>query len=133
MLRHVTYLVAIASLATLTLGCQPQRQNATKFPVQGTVTLDEKPMPKGIIYFKTIATGSVDAMDIVDGKFSGEAEPGERRVEISAFRPVPSATPGMGEGEENFIPAKYNAKSTLSADVTTDKQINDFQFAVTSK
>ncbi|WP_207398547.1 hypothetical protein [Bremerella alba] len=74
----------------------------------------------------------MDALDIVDGKFSGEVEPGERRIEISAFRPAQGGTPGMDPGEENYIPAKYNTKSTLTANVA-EGQANEFNFDVSSK
>ncbi|WDI39740.1 hypothetical protein [Bremerella sp. P1] len=116
----------------LSLGCTAQSNEPQRLPVSGSVSLDGKPLDKGVIYFKTVSKGSVDALDIVAGKFSGEVEPGERRVEISAFRTASGGTPGMDAGEVNYIPAKYNNKSTLKANVTQG-QANEFDFAVTSK
>ena len=59
------------------------RKGPIMVPVSGTVTLDGKPMTDGIIYFKTIAEGSVDQMEIKDGKFAGKVEVGDRRVELA--------------------------------------------------
>lgn len=128
--RLSTLILVLSLIATL--GCTAQRAEPTRFPVSGTVTLDGKPLAKGLIYFKTVSEGSLDALDIVDGKFQGEAEAGERRVEITALRPSPGGTPGMDAGEENFIPAKFNTNSTLTANVSKE-QANEFDFAVTSK
>lgn len=131
MVARYSTLCLLLGLA-ISLGCTAQRAAPSRFPVSGTVSIDGKPLDKGIIYFKTVSEGSVDALDIVDGKFSGEVEPGERRVEITALRPAQGGTPGMDAGEENYIPAKYNTKSTLSATVA-EGQTNEFDFPVTSK
>ena len=112
MFSRFILLLALAGSLSL-VGCTEKRVEPVRVPVSGSVTLDGKPLDKGIIYFKTIATGSVDTMNIADGKFSGEAEPGKRRVEISAFRAGAGATPGMDAGEVNYIPAKYNTQQQV--------------------
>ena len=87
----------------------------------------------GIIYFKTIATGSFDALDIKDGKYSGSAEPGERRVEIVAYETKMTDIGGMkGESQIALIPARYNLNSTLTATVTAEGP-NEFPFELASK
>ena len=115
------------------------------YPVSGVVTLDGQPLAEGEIYFRTVKTGMFDKMSIKDGKFKGEAQTGTRKVEISAFR-EPKLSPeqkkikakfgeqakGMVPTRENFIPAKYNSKSKLSAEVKTDGA-NEFTFPLTSR
>src|SRR5438552_15083087 len=73
------------------------RKGPIMVPVSGTVTLDGKPMPDGMIYFKTIVEGSVDQMEIKDGKFAGKVEVGDRRVEICRYGLGPPIKMGNGE------------------------------------
>jgi predicted small lipoprotein YifL len=103
-------------------------------PVSGTVTLDSKPMPDGIIYFKTIAEGSVDQMDIKDGKFAGKVEVGDRRVEICRYGLGPPIKMGNGEipNKIETLPARYNEASELKATVS-QRGPNEFTFDVKSK
>jgi hypothetical protein len=102
-------------------------------PVRGKVTLDGTPLSDAKVYFKTPQTGAIDSFDVKDGQFSGAAEEGERRVEIHAYR---TRTLDVGyakhEVKENFLPAKYNADSTLTAKVVPDGA-NEFMFEVTKK
>ncbi|MCC9607108.1 hypothetical protein LOC68_14495 [Blastopirellula sp. JC732] len=122
----------LLALATVAIGCSLGKQEPARADVSGEVTIDGKPLEKGLIHFKTVSAGSIDSIDIVDGKFAGKAELGARRVEISAFRAASGGTPGMDAGEVNYIPAKYNAKSKLTADVTAAGP-NEFKFEVTAK
>ncbi len=104
-----------------------------KYPVSGKVTQDGKPLPEGTILFKTVAAGSVQSMDIKDGEFRGEAEAGDRRVEINAYRVITGDFNGMkGEVQESLIPPRYNTASTLTAKVTAGGA-NQFTFEVTSE
>lgn len=127
-----TSLLILVVCAALAGGCSPGVPEPTRVDVSGEVTIDGKPLEKGQIYFKTVAAGSIDSIEIVGGKFAGKAELGPRRVEITAMRPASGGTPGMDAGEENYIPAKYNVNSKLTADVTAGGP-NQFQFEVTAK
>ena len=118
-------------------GCgQPtSRPEAKKYPVRGTVTLDGQPMPEGSLYFKTIATGALDFASIKDGKFEGQAQEGDRRVEISCTKSEVQESGGMKtEVQKELIPAKYNTdpSNTLQAAVSP-KGPNQFTFELTSK
>jgi hypothetical protein len=122
-------------------GCGPKgRGEPDRFPVSGTVALDGKPLAEGLIYFKTIAAGSIDSAEIKGGRFHTKAEAGERRVEISAYEhgtvrpagadpmiPINSQTRGR-----NLLPPRYNLESTLTANVTSDGP-NTFTFELKSK
>ena len=114
--------------------CQSGRVEPKKSAVSGTVTLDGKPLSDGgLIYFKTIATGAIDAIDIKNGKYSGSAEPGDRRVEIVVFEIKHVDIDGMkGETKVNLIPARYNTESTLTATITANGP-NQFPFELSTK
>lgn len=107
-------------------------------PVSGTVTLDGKPLADGQISFITL--GQVpETVPIVDGKFSGKAVWGSRRVEIAAYRPyqIPAEIPEsmhalMKDGKENYLPQRYHRDSTLTADVTRGGP-NSFNFELESE
>lgn len=101
--------------------------------VSGTVTYDGQPLAEGTVYFKTPETGAINSLPVKNGKFEGNAEVGERRVEINAYRTKSQDFNGMkGEVKENLIPTRYNADSKLTATVTADGP-NTFQFEVKSK
>lgn len=102
-------------------------------PVSGTVTLDGAPLAEGTVYFKTVATGSVEAFPVKGGKFSGTAAPGDRRVEVTAYRTTPRPNDAMkGEIQESLIGAEYNTGSKLTATVLAEGP-NTFTFEVKAK
>jgi len=113
-------------------GCGPAEP--VKVPVRGTVLLDGRPLDEGTVYFKTIQEGSVERMDVQDGKFEGTAELGERRVEVCRFREGDPIATGAANFPNtiNTIPSRYNTESELTATVTENGP-NEFTFEVTSK
>lgn len=126
---------ALLLLICLSLAaCQSGKPESKKYPVSGTVTVDGQPLAEnGLIHFKTIATGAISGFDIKAGKFSGSTEPGDRRVEIVAYRIKTVDSGGMkSEVKESLIPARYNTDSTLTAKVTPEGP-NQFTFELTSK
>ena len=130
MLRNMRR-IAVFALALSLLGCGKPAPKL--IPVSGTVTMNGKPLADGVVYFKTIATGEFEEMPIQDGKFSGNALPGERRVEINSYKVTIQGTGEMvGEVKENTISPAYNTNSTLSATVKPEGP-NTFEFAVKGK
>jgi hypothetical protein len=127
---------AVPILLLLVTGCGPRP--LVPVPVKGTVTLDGKPLQEGQISF--ITPGQVpEILPISEGSFSGEVKPGEKRIEIAAYRPVripkdvpASLRPLMQGGKENYLPARYHRDSILTETVR-DRGDNEFQFALTSK
>src|SRR5947207_1494492 len=106
--RCATLLVVFLALSAF--GCG--KSGPKVVPVSGTVTLDGRPLAEGLISFKTIQTGAVEAFDIKDGEFQGNAQAGDRRVEICLYRTITGDFNGMkGEVKENLIPARYNLES----------------------
>ena len=119
--------VGWAFAAAIFTGCSgnagPQR-----VVVSGTVTYRGQPVERGWIRFfpqqgQLPASGAV----IVDGKYQvadkGGVPTGTHRIEVVAYRAMPQrpadspstglSDPRMSAPQSQYIPAKYNAKTTL--------------------
>lgn len=118
--------------------CTPSSPHQeTTYPVSGTVTLDGQPLAEGQVHFVNREEATVDRVPIQNGKFEGQAKAGKRRVEITAYRegPPEPSMPGMDPEptQVNYIPARYNADSELTAEVTKDASKNQFTFELVSE
>jgi hypothetical protein len=105
--------------------------------VNGTVTLDGSPMPEGEVFLVSVADNVREVFPVKDGKFSGKASEGSRKVEVRSYKQAAASKEASdmygsaAEGsKENFIPAKFNTETTLSADVKAGAPL---EFAVTSQ
>ena len=98
--------------------------------VSGAVTFEGQPVEEGEIRLvpqdKSHAT---QAGKIRNGAYSVPARIGDNRVEILASRVDPTRKSEMGPVMLDFIPAKYNSASSLTANVTPDGK-NTFDFAL---
>jgi hypothetical protein len=115
-MRPISCLFLLLSFASLA-GCGGSGRDS--IPITGTVTFDGQPIPTGNITLMA-ADGKIapDAGSIVNGHFSFSAKAGLKRVEIQAER-MGALDPEMKSPNRiQYIPAKYNAESTLSADVS---------------
>ena len=137
---RVLYLAAIACCLLPVYGCGGGSQ---RHDIQGTVTLDGNPLPKGYITFRPQpgSPGPTAGAEILDGEFAiateGGTFAGEFRVEITASRPsgrkVPNRFTGAAEDEiTQYLPNKYNSQSGLTAEVTADGP-NRFEFDLDSQ
>ncbi|QDU74459.1 hypothetical protein Pan97_14670 [Bremerella volcania] len=130
---HLRNFVAIFCLAAcLFAGCDqgPAREPNPRYAVTGTVTLDGQPLTEGEIIFESAedaAAGIPPAIGkIENGKYEVKAAPGTKKVSISVKVPDgPADVTGLQPTKET-IPAKYNAKTTLTSDVTEGKNTADF-------
>lgn len=121
----VLRLSGLLILAVLFVGCGGGQTGPVRYPVTGTVTFDGNPLPDGDVQFiPADGKGPTDAGKIVAGKFSLETTAGKKKVSIQATREdpknmVPSGIdPGkMEPAREDYIPAKYNTATELTADV----------------
>jgi len=75
--------------------------------VKGTVTYNGKPIEKGQITFATEGRPP-STMDVVDGKFNGQAMVGSNKVSVSATKKA-AAAPRLSKGAETQIKG-YRAK-----------------------
>jgi hypothetical protein len=125
-----TIVLLVALLVCGACGCS----GSDTLEVTGTVTFDGTPVEKGEVSFIPVDGGAADGGLIENGKFAFQAKPGSKRVEIRASRPLPpekQTNPEMGLMYDDFIPARYNRDSTLTAEVSSDGE-KDFAFDLTS-
>jgi hypothetical protein len=115
----------VAVVLALCIGC---RSGAVSYSVSGTVTLDGVPVSKGhITFYPADKSGDASSGKIEDGKYSLMTPAGAKRVEIIANRPVPAKTDALGMPlVEQYIPPKYNIKSTLTVEVSAQRTNHDF-------
>ncbi len=110
-------------LLTMILGCGPNGPEIAT--VEGTVTLDGKPLPEASVLFINQSGRPAAAWTDESGKYrlifdenrSG-AIPGDNLVRISTFRFGVEGMPGKKE----TIAAEYNVRSTLSFKVEPSKK-----------
>ncbi len=115
----------------LVIGCD----SGTKvFDVTGKISLDGVPVEKGDITFRAENSSTPpQGSNIKEGTYKIKANEGKYKVEITATRLVPGKKGPMGEPAiEEFIPAKYNTKTTLGADVKNNAK-NEINFDLSAK
>jgi hypothetical protein len=130
-MRRCLLSIAVVSGLLFPVGCGPSGPRF--YDVSGTVVFDGRPVAVGDIYFvpENPAYGT-DAGKVRDGKFHFRAKEGKHRVEIRASRPVPGKlAPDGFPYFEVYIPAKYNDKTVLTAEVTPGGP-NRFDFTMVS-
>lgn len=122
---------------TMLGGCQSDPYQ----PMSGTVTVDGEPLKKGVITFYPQGEGTTVGGEIIDGQFALDKErgasPGKYRVEINAFRPTGRTEFDIDlnqpvDIEMQYLPARYNNKSTLEVEVL-DGQPNEYTFELATK
>jgi hypothetical protein len=135
--------VAQFALPVLVLvGCSNSTDGLPREAVTGTVTLDGRPLKQGSIQFvpgserESTSGGAV----ITEGRFAiarpQGLTPGSYRVVINSGEgaPVPPDQPpgATPPGGKELIPARYNEKTTLTADVKAGGS-NAFAFDLATK
>lgn len=121
-------------LAAFLAGCGGGETGPVRYPVTGTAAFDGTPIPDGDIQFIPVdGQGPTDAGKIVSGKYTLETTAGKKKVAIQATREgkemVESGIePGKMEPvREDYIPAKYNTSTELTAEVSKAGP-NNFDF-----
>jgi hypothetical protein len=102
--------------------------------IHGTITYRGQPLPKGVIEFlPPDGNGPTAAAPVVNGEFKLRVGCGRKAVRIQGFRAsgkraYSSGPPGGPpvEEQEQFLPERFNANSTLVQEITADKSIYDF-------
>ena len=127
--------VSVGALVALGLlnGCGRSGSGLEKVVVTGTVTLDTQPIANGEIRFHPIdgTQGPVSGAPIRDGKYIAQGKGGvpfgTHRVVITGFRPGRNAAANPEGGPvEQYVPAKFNDQSILTAEVTADTETANF-------
>jgi hypothetical protein len=149
MIRRDT-LILLFTMGLLLLGCGgPEVDRVELVRVRGLVTLDGKPLSKAVIVFEApdgsfsyAQTSSRGGYDLRFDSQNRGVTPGAKTVRISMNRRIhglnstDEGVPGdkaggwFGKQPPEAIPAKYNADSTLTAEVTSST--NTFNFDLKS-
>jgi hypothetical protein len=133
-------------LALAAAGCGAPDDELPRQAVSGRITLDGKPLERGMISFAPLGGGGASPVSvgavIREGSYSiaraGGPVPGSYRVAIISEGGAPEAAdaaPGPGElksARKEPIPARYNAATTLKADVVKGGS-NTFDYELTSQ
>jgi len=116
-------------LGWIAIVCGCGQTGPRTYPVSGTVTFNGKPVAEGdIVFIPPDRSLAPEGGRIVDGVFAMRSKEGKCRVEITASEVGPN-TPRV-DGVPlitNYIPARYNSRSVLSAEVAPDGE-NTFDF-----
>lgn len=119
----------------LLIGCNTETE-VKRSEVTGKVTWDGKPLPDGTISFD-VGDGAVPGNgEIKDGVYKLAAKPGKNRVVIRAYKIDPNIKKTdvrPVDDRVNYIPATYNDKSTLTADVSEANKSFDFDLSSKEK
>ncbi|HWL09285.1 MAG TPA: hypothetical protein VNQ76_12835 [Planctomicrobium sp.] len=139
-----TLIPMILVSVTSNLGCQQSTVGGRPaVEVSGTVTFDGDPIEIGTLFMESDdAEQRGFSAPIKNGTYSIQVEPGPKKVQITASRPIPgrvqivSGPDGMAPQElpvyEMYIPEKYNSKTELRFQVENQKKQNS-DFAISSK
>lgn len=100
--------------------------------VTGTIRLDGKAMPDGIVAFDGQDGTAAVLASVVTGSFTLVAPPGEKVVIVDRYRVGGHVDESGAKIGESSLPIRYNAASTLRAVVRAEGP-NEFHFDVHSK
>jgi hypothetical protein len=117
----------IALAAPLT-GCMRAKitEEQKRHAVKVTVNVDGKPVENGRVIFHSKDGQAPGIGEVKNGFAEFKCGAGKCHVEIFAFREVP-----RHREPQNFLPARYNERSELSAEVVAGT-VNTFNFDVKS-
>lgn len=131
--------LCVFSLLVITLpACFSSSSSNGKVGITGTVSVDGKPLDKGLITFIPVEKGVAAGGEIVDGLYqiesSGGLSPGEYKVEIDSQKPTGKKVPetigtGMIDEYASVIPEKYNRKTELKVQIQPSDNKHDFTLA----
>jgi hypothetical protein len=131
--------VAGCSVVVAVAGCGGGDSGPDLIEVYGVVTLDGEPLPDATVRFvpeemagnnMRAATGETDD----DGEYTLEyslnrsgALPGKYKVAISTFRETDVGEDGLDvPGKPERVPVVYNGETTLSAEVSAENAVHNF-------
>ena len=126
MRTHVVPLVVVVFL----WGCAGPREAST-YEVSGAVTWAGAPLDDGEILFTALDGSAAPAIGrIENGRYTAWSPRGMKNVSIRASRLIPGSKGANGEPiHDNVIPDRYNVRTTLTADIRTDRE-NRFDYAL---
>jgi len=128
-------IIVLGAVPWIAVGC------GSRQTIEGTVTVDERPLEQGYINFRPAsqAKGPPVGGQIAQGNYAIRPQSpleGAFRVEITALGKTGQKTSdGAGariDIEGQILPARYNTESTLQVEIKP-QQRNEFKFPLKSK
>ncbi|TWT31597.1 carboxypeptidase-like regulatory domain-containing protein [Blastopirellula retiformator] len=128
----------IVGLLAFSFGCSGDSIDPEYKPVTGTVTLDGQPLANAQVSFVPFEAGSSGAgftdQDGVYRLYYAARRPGakmgENKVFITKEKPLTSKRgefSRMSESDLELLPARYNRRTELTANVTDQTNVIDFE------
>ena len=120
MKRRLFLAIAASVLSILPSGCGPRDPRVT---IQGTVSLDGKPVSTGqVIFISTDSKLAAAGSALKNGQFTVLVHKGRHQVKVEAYAeerhtPAPNEPPEATVTYRSIIPPRSNEKSTLTFDV----------------
>jgi hypothetical protein len=115
--------------------CSCGPSDAELYKVSGTVSFDGQPVEKGTVVFEPVDSvpGNSAGGEIHNGVFTLQSRQGKKKVSIRATRPIPGKWNAVMKvpAIQQYIPAEYNSKTTLTAEVVPGGE-NHFEFNLAS-
>ena len=133
------HLLVLGSFFLGLLGCGGSGSQVPTHEVKGKVTYDGAALPDGVIFFDSTKKDVPSYSVLVkEGAFSAHLAKGNYTVRITGTKtaPYPAGTVGANgekEGPIQYLPAKYNTETILSADVTGASGSQEVDFTLKSK
>ena len=127
-MRTVWLLTALAAL-----GCGRPSEPST-VAVTGMVLFDGKPLDDATVgLMPTSGMGTTTRAQTANGgRFTLTTVPGQKRIEIYAYREAALPPNAHNERRQNYIPSRYNANSELVVAITLEGP-NDLDLKLDSK
>jgi hypothetical protein len=129
MMNRTACMMGLLTAIALAAGCNRN----PLIEIGGAVTYDGKPVSSGNIRFLSAdGRGPTAAGAVVDGKYAALVQPGQKRIEIDAYRVLGRRHHGndpknpLEDVRQQILPLKYNAKSELTCDIQPGKRVYDF-------
>ena len=130
-MRPFSLAVVGSACVLFALGCGKKVEPVARVKVSGAVKVDGKDVKSGSIAFDAQNGQPPGSMSVLDGRYDGLAPVGKCKVTINAVEKMMTkewarkqGKPAMdGPGydalqEVNLLPARYNAKSEITREVT---------------
>lgn len=144
--RRLNLAILVFAAFGLAVGCSGPSDDLPREAVYGTVTLDGQPLANGTITFMPAGGGGTGGgSEIKDGSFSISRDaglvPGNYNVAINASakreeRAKPEQVGGTRKESQlakELIPAKFNSKTVLKAEIKKGGGNDNLKFDLESK
>ena len=121
----------------LLVGCSNRGSKGPTGEVEGSVTIDGKPLLEGSVVFSNPTTGATDAAKLDSGKFKIQAPLQVGKYQVSFEPPAPPQPTDAASGKKarsaTAIPAGYHAAGTTDQVADVKEGPNQFVFRLTKK